>query len=94
MVNKQKAKPVVNLAELNKLAGLFSASEFVELLENKRKFAWLNFKAGVYRGIGGVVGVALTIVVIGYLVYLLGGIPIIGNFIRDIQTNVPVKTPL
>jgi|GEM_PF-1625675 len=75
-----------------KIAGIFSAGELVELLNNKWRFAWINFRAGLYRGIGTTVGVGLAIVILGYLVVLLGGLPIVGNFINDINQNLPTTS--
>ena len=94
MVSKKPTKQVTDLDELKKVAGLFSATEFVELLENRRKFAWLNFRAGIYRGVGGVVGAALAIVLISYLVVLFGGLPYIGNFFHDISNSVSTTSPV
>lgn len=91
MASKKPAKKNNDVADAAKVAGLFSSTEFVELLHNRRKFAFLNFRAGLYRGIGGIVGAALAIVLLGYLVYLIGGVPLIGTFFRDIQNNVPTS---
>lgn len=46
----------------------------------------------MYRGIGGVVGVALAVVLIGYLVVIFGGVPWVGNFVNDLNDNVPKPT--
>ena len=88
MASKKPAKKD-DVTDAARVAGLFSSTEFVELLHNRRKFAFLNFRAGLYRGVGGVIGAALAIVLLGYLVYLLGGVPLIGTFFRDIQNSVP-----
>lgn len=95
MSDKSKANSKtsqVNLDEATRTASLFASADFVELLQNRRKFAWLNFRAGIYRGLGGVVGAALAIVLIGYLVVIFGGVPWIGNFINDINDSVPKPT--
>ena len=75
-----------------RVAAIFSASELVELINNRWRFAWINFRAGLYRGVGTTVGVAGTIVVISYLVVLLGGVPLLGNFLKDINQSVPIGT--
>ncbi len=55
-----------------------------ELLANQRKLTWLNIKVGMLRGFGGVIGAAIAILLIGFLVSRLGGLPLIGEFVRSI----------
>lgn len=76
------------LSEAERVANLVSAEEFINLLNDRRRFAWLNFRAGIYRGFGLTLGVALTVVILGWMVVIFGGIPYIGDFIRAIQDNV------
>ncbi len=71
-----------------KAAGLVGAEEFVELLNDRWRFAWLNFRAGVYRGIGLTIGVALIVVLLGWAVTVFGGIPYIGDFVLQIEQSV------
>lgn len=73
-------------------AGLVGADEFVNLLNDRWRFAWLNMKAGIMRGIGLTIGVALAIVILGYLVTVLGGIPIIGDFISAVNESAQQTT--
>lgn len=63
---------------------LLSLDAALELLQDRRKLFWLNFKAGFVRGFAGVIGAVLAILIIGYLVANLGGVPVIGDFIKDI----------
>lgn len=61
-----------------------SLDTVAELLHNPRKLWWLNFKTGLTRGFAGVLGAALAIVIIGFLVAKLGGLPIVGDFLREV----------
>lgn len=81
----------VSRQEADKVAGLLAFDAMIELVQSKKKFFWLNFMAGIWRGIGGIMGAALAIVLLGYIVSLLGGLPLLGNFLRDIQQNVPAN---
>lgn len=67
---------------------LVSLDGILEILKNKRKLLWLNFKAGFVRGFAGVIGAALAIVLIGFVVAKLGGLPVIGEFIKQIGDAV------
>lgn len=75
-----------------KVAQIFSASELIELINSRWRFAWINLRAGFYRGVGTTLGVAVVVVLISWLVIILGGIPYIGDFIKDINNGVPTSS--
>jgi hypothetical protein len=71
-----------------------SMRDFVEMLNSPKRLAWLNFYTGFIRGLAGVVGAAIAVVLIGAAVVYLGGIPVIGEFIQKVgeaagMTTVP-----
>ena len=67
-----------------KVADSLGLDNINELLGDSKKLWWLNFKTGLIRGFGGVLGAALAIVIIGFLVAQLGGLPLIGEFFKKI----------
>jgi hypothetical protein len=89
-VNKKPTAQELDMAA--RAASLVGGEEFVELLNDRWRFAWLNFRAGIYRGVGLTLGVALTLVLLGWLVTALGGIPYIGDFFRSIQESATTQT--
>lgn len=90
--NAKQTQSAADHEQAKRVANIFASSEFVEIIESRWRFAWLNFRAGFYRGVGGVVGVALVVVLIGYLVTIFGGLPYIGDFVKDVQGNVPTTS--
>ena len=78
--------------QATKIAEIFSASELVELINDRWRFAWINFRAGFYRGVGTTLGIATVVVLIGYLVVILGGVPGVGSFIKSIRDSVPTTS--
>ena len=77
MSKKHKAKPSV-------LAETLGLDQVNELLSNDKKLYWMNIKVGILRGFGGVLGAALAILLIGFLVSKFGGAPVIGEFIHKV----------
>ncbi len=67
---------------------LVSLDGILEILKNKKKLLWLNFKAGFVRGFAGVLGAAVAIVLVTIMVAKLGGIPVIGQFLKQIGDAV------
>lgn len=81
------------LARLNQRVGRmlqeidkFNIAEYMELLNNPRRFFWINFLGGVARGVGAALGAtivaAVVIAVLQRIVVL--NLPIIGDFIAEI----------
>ncbi len=80
------------LDDASRIAGLVGAGDFMELLNDRWRFAWLNFRAGLWRGVGLTIGVALIIVALGWAVTVFGGLPYIGDFFRSIEQNATTQT--
>ncbi|MDQ5944423.1 MAG: hypothetical protein QG658_490 [Patescibacteria group bacterium] len=89
---KGTATKAQELDAAERAASLVGAEEFVNLLNDRWRFAWLNFRAGIYRGVGFTLGIALVIVLLGWLVTVLGGIPYIGDFIREVQESATTQS--
>ncbi len=49
---------------------LVSLDGILEILKNKKKLFWLNFKAGFTRGFAGILGAALAILFVGFLDFI------------------------
>lgn len=68
----------------------FNLAEYLELLNNPRRFLWINFLGGLSRGLG----IALGATILGALaLYLLQKIvvlnlPLIGDFIAELVNIV------
>lgn len=73
------------------IADAIGLDQINELLANQRKLTWMNIKVGMLRGFGGVIGAALAILIIGFLVTELGGLPIIGEFLHKIGSAANVQ---
>lgn len=65
-----------------------SLDGLLELVENPKKMLWINFKAGFVRGFAGIIGAAIAIIIVSFLVAKLGGIPLIGDFLKQIGNAI------
>lgn len=81
MSDQSKPQPI-------KAEKILSLDGIMEILASPRKLFWLNFKAGFVRGFAGILGAALAIILVGLMVTNLGGLPIIGEFIKQIGSAV------
>lgn len=64
----------------------FNLAEYMELLNNPRRFFWVNFLGGVGRGLGAALGAtvvaAIVLTILRRLVLL--NLPIIGDYIAEL----------
>jgi hypothetical protein len=92
-VEKPSEKEEFLLRRLNQRVGRllqemdkFNIAEYMELLNNPRRFFWINFLGGLSRGVGVALGatiVAAVLIAILQRIVVLN-LPIIGDFIADI----------
>lgn len=60
--------------------------EFTNYLHSPWRIVWSNFLAGTARGLGFLVGAAIVLAVIGYLLKnILSKVPIVGDFFQAVE---------
>lgn len=61
-------------------------AEYIELLNSPKKFFWINFLAGIARGVGFALGMTVLAGIILYFLQqlVLLNLPVIGDFIAEI----------
>ncbi|HHX86573.1 MAG TPA: hypothetical protein GX693_00155 [Firmicutes bacterium] len=77
---------LVKLGHLSRELEKFNVAEYIELLNNPRRYLMINFVGGVVRGLGFAVGAT---VLAGLVVYILQrvvmlNLPVIGDFIAEL----------
>lgn len=74
-----------------------TASAFVRLFErtygNWSGIAGRSFVSGVFTGLGATVGVAIVLVLAGYILEHLGVLPIVGAFFQRLDQFLKVSLP-
>lgn len=60
----------------------------LELTNKPGKIFWINFKSGFVRGFAGIMGAGIAVLLIGFLVTRLDGIPLIGDFLKQISEAI------
>jgi hypothetical protein len=76
--SEAKVKPGINI----------SFDAVLELIHKPGRIFWINFKTGFIRGFAGILGAGAAIILIGFLVAWLGGIPLIGDFLKQISEAI------
>lgn len=74
------------IAKLTQAMEAVNLAEYVELVRSPWRMAWINFVAGLARGVGIAIGFTLLAAVVLYLLRQLAvlNLPLIGHFIAEI----------
>lgn len=72
---------------MHKVAMFLEDIRLADVIQNytaPRKLLWINFLAGLARGLGLTIGTAIVLALLGSLLTQFLSIPIIGDFIRQL----------
>ena len=77
---------IIQLERLSRDMEKFNIAEYVNLLNNPRRYLFVNFLSGIARGLGIALGATLLA---GLFIYVLQrlvvlNLPLIGNFIAEL----------
>jgi len=82
-IKKIRAEKQVQVSErrIAEKVSYTGLDDFVRYLHSPWRIIWSNFLAGIFRGLGFVVGATVVLAVSIYiLVHILGNVPLVGEF--------------
>lgn len=82
---RQSQKQQQSLDAVTKASAKLSLDDFMQLLNSPTRIMYLNFRAGFWHGVGFTIGAAFVVVVVGFLVVALGGLPYIGDLLQQLN---------
>lgn len=72
--------------ELVKVLNAADVVEFLEYLKSGRRVFWVNFRAGVAKGLGVTVGMTLVLGIIVWVLTMLVDLPLVGEYFQEAQS--------
>ncbi|UMZ73283.1 DUF5665 domain-containing protein [Natranaerofaba carboxydovora] len=77
---------IEKIEELVQSMEKYNIAEYIQLLNDPKKYFWVNFLAGVIRGLGIAVGMTILGAILIYFLQRLVvlNLPLIGDFIAEI----------
>ena len=85
MKPKPKSSPEKEVIKAFEAAGVV---DFLEYLQSGKRILWVNFQAGVAKGLGITVGMTVILGVIVWVMTLLVDLPLVGEFFKDAKVYV------
>ena len=74
--------------ELVKVLNAADVVDFLEYLKSGRRVFWVNFRAGVAKGLGVTVGMTLILGIIVWVLTMLVDLPLVGEYFQDAQSYI------
>ena len=74
--------------ELVKVLDAAGVVDFIEYLQSGKRVMWVNFKAGVAKGLGVTVGMTLILGILVWALTMLVDLPLVGEYFEDAQAYV------
>jgi len=74
--------------ELVKVFEAAGVVEYLEYLQSGKRIMWVNFKAGVAKGLGLTFGVTVVVGVAIWVLTMLVDLPVIGEYFEDAKEYV------
>lgn len=89
MKSKPKPSPDKELVKVFEAAGVV---DYLEYLQSGKRIIWVNFKAGVARGLGMTAGMAVILAILVWVLTMLVGLPIVGEYFAQAKQLVTEYT--
>ena len=74
--------------ELTKVLDAADVVDFLEYIQSGKRIMWLNFKAGIAKGLGVSLGMTVVLGILIWVLTLLVDLPLVGEYFKDAQTYV------
>jgi len=85
MKSTPNSSPDKELIKVFEAAGVV---DFLEYLQSGKRLMWMNFKAGIAKGLGITLGMTVVLGALIWVLTLLVDLPIVGEYFQDAKQYV------
>lgn len=82
MASPPKNSPDAELVKVFKAAGVV---DFMQYLQSGRSILWINFKAGIAKGLGMTLGMTVVLGLLIWALTKLVALPVVGEYFEEAQ---------
>ena len=82
---KKSAKP---LSRREKQLAAEAMEYFIQYVSSPWRIVWVNFLAGIFRGLGALIGTSIVLALLIWILTLLIDVPLVGEYARDVKTTI------
>ena len=85
MKSEPKTSPDKELIKVFEAAGVV---DYLEYLQSGKRIMWINFKAGIARGLGMTVGLTVVLGVLVWVLTMLVDLPVVGEYFVEAKQYI------
>ena len=85
MKSMPKTSPDKELVKVFEAAGVV---DYLEYLQSGKRIMWVNFKAGIARGLGMTVGLAVVLGILVWVLTKMVNLPVVGEYFADAKQYI------
>ena len=85
MKSMPKTSPDKELVKVFEAAGVV---DYLEYLQSGKRIMWVNFKAGVAKGLGMTVGLAVVLGILVWVLTKMVNLPVVGEYFLDAKQYI------
>ncbi len=82
---KKSAKP---LSKREKQLAAEAMEYFIQYVSSPWRIVWVNFLAGIFRGLGALIGASIVLALIFWILTMLIDVPLVGEYAKDIKSTI------
>jgi hypothetical protein len=82
MKSMPKSSPDKELIKVFEAAGVV---EYMEYIQSGKRIMWLNFKAGVAKGLGLTIGMTVVLGIFVWILTMLVNLPLVGEYFGEAE---------
>lgn len=84
-MEKSSNKP---LSKREKQLAAEAMEYFIQYVSSPWRIIWVNFLAGVFRGLGALIGASIVLALIIWVLALLVDVPLVGQYAEEVKATV------
>jgi len=82
---KKSTKP---LSRREKQLAAEAMEYFIQYVSSPWRIVWVNFLAGIFRGLGALIGASIVLALIIWVLTLLVDVPLVGQYAQEVKATV------
>jgi lipopolysaccharide export LptBFGC system permease protein LptF len=86
--NTNKEKLNKPLSKREKQLAAEAMEYFIQYVSSPWRIVWVNFLAGVFRGLGALIGASIVLALIAWVLTQLVDVPLVGEYAKDIKSTM------
>ncbi len=73
------------LTKREKQLAAVAMEDFIQYVSSPWRIVWVNFLAGVFRGLGALIGASIVLALVVWVLTLLVDVPLVGEYAKDVK---------